>query len=204
MLRNTEFIQIATRHKRRQVIRYWSESDPILAIRTSAFARRVAIAISLWAGILMLLVALVAVATMTDWKLPVALFTASVTILHFSIRHNLAEVQLGAELFQRFNERYDELNDALNEITKDESSVDESERNKTLDDYFNLCAEEYYFYVRGYIDPEVWIVWHRGMMTLLDCVAVAEYWNKERLQVSHYGLERVLFPPRKPDLKLAA
>ncbi|WP_251951685.1 hypothetical protein [Salinibacter ruber] len=71
-------------------------------------------------------------------------------------KQKLEETRLFANLFQSFNERYDEMNGDLNEIVgKSESELTPDEKT-LLYDYFNPCAEEYLFYKRGYVPHEVW------------------------------------------------
>src|SRR5580693_1191988 len=66
---------------------------------------------------------------------------------HFLYRQHLDETKLFKELFAEFNARYDALNDDLNAILfgPPESSLSGDERGH-LFSYFNLCAEEYFFY----------------------------------------------------------
>ena len=59
---------------------------------------------------------------------------------------------------------------------------------KRLVDYFNLCAEEFLYYQRGYIYPTVWQAWCRGMFQYLRIKAVRELWESEVKTGSYYGL----------------
>jgi hypothetical protein len=76
---------------------------------------------------------------------------------YFLYRQHLDEAKLFKELFVEFNTRYDALNDNLNVILfgPSEGLLSPDER-EYLFDYFNLCAEEYFFYRAGYIDCRVW------------------------------------------------
>ena len=61
--------------------------------------------------------------------------------------------QLFVSLFDKFNERYDCLNEKLNAIVaRGEGSELQPNDTKALYDYFNLCAEEYLYFKTGYID----------------------------------------------------
>src|SRR5712671_2027399 len=86
---------------------------------------------------------------------------------YFLYRQHLDEAKLFKELFAEFNARYDALNDDLNTILfgPPEGSLSPDER-EHLFSYFNLCAEEYFFYEAGYIDRRVWESWYRGMKVL--------------------------------------
>jgi hypothetical protein len=76
---------------------------------------------------------------------------------YFLYRQHLDETKLFKELFKEFNARYDALNDDLNTILSGppEGSLSPDEK-KPVFSYFNLCAEEYFFYKAGYIDRRVW------------------------------------------------
>ena len=65
------------------------------------------------------------------------------------------------ELFKDFNQRYDRLNDKLAFLEKQQWTLpvlelDENKKYRAaVIDFFNLCAEEYYWYKKGRIDPKV-------------------------------------------------
>ena len=99
---------------------------------------------------------------------------------------NLEELKVFKDLFTEFNQRYDTLNDKIVVIARGDS--DEVATQKTLDDYFNLCSEEYLFYTRGLIINEVWGAWCRGMKENLKIDAVNCYWEKAQDEESYYGL----------------
>ena len=89
---------------------------------------------------------------------------------YFLYRQHLDETKLFKELFVEFNLRYDVLNDHLNVILfgPSEGLLSASER-EHLFSYFNLCAEEYFFYTAGYVDYQVWAAWYRGMQVFFSC-----------------------------------
>ena len=94
------------------------------------------------------------------------------------------------ELVTEFNNRYDKLNEQLNDIrTRREktpslhlSSIDRA----VLNDYFNLCAEEHLFNDLGYIDPKVWESWYNGMKIFAQDQCIQEAWKQEEKD-SYYG-----------------
>jgi hypothetical protein len=112
---------------------------------------------------------------------------------YFMYRQHLDETKLFKELFAEFNARYDDLNDDLNAILfgprEGPLSVDETER---LFSYFNLCAEEYFFYQAGYIDHRVWDSWSRGMTLFYKHPRIHALWEQESKGDSYYGFR----PPR--------
>lgn len=101
------------------------------------------------------------------WRAMLTVSGSSLVGAYFSQKQKLAEIHLMKELITDFNKRYDALNGPLQDIlrTGRETPAPEltQEEQKTLVDYFNLCAEEYLFYDLGYIEPRVWEAWHCGM-----------------------------------------
>jgi len=104
------------------------------------------------------------------------------SIMYFFQKQNLEELKAFKELFVEFNARYDKLNNKLNKIDS------EDDKNNILDDYFNLCAEEYLFYKKGVIVKEVWCSWCKGMQSHLKHQTILDYWNKAQHEESYYGL----------------
>ena len=87
-----------------------------------------------------------------------------VSFVFFVQKQQLDEMRLFKELFQEFNARYDKMNEKMNDImaTPTGDSL-KKEDEDTLNDYFNLCGEEYLYYRKGYIDAKVWLTWKNGM-----------------------------------------
>lgn len=114
-----------------------------------------------------------------------------ISLFYFIQKQQLEELRLFKELFTEFNCRYDKLNEKLNEIVEKDSSPElGDEDEKTLNDYFNLCAEEFLFFKKGYIYPEVWKAWRNGMLYFLKKDhRIKDKWVKETDSDSYYGLE---------------
>ena len=98
----------------------------------------------------------------------------------------IADDRMMKELFTEFNKRYDELNDTLAFLEKQQWTLPtlELEENQQyrddVIDFFNLCAEEYYWFKKGRVDPKVWKAWHSGMNYWVNEVeAVRELWKNE-------------------------
>ncbi|MUP45389.1 hypothetical protein E0K83_06470 [Gramella sp. BOM4] len=91
------------------------------------------------------------------------------------------------ELFEDFNKRYDSLNNKLYNIvtdSKDNMKVDSlsqlsKSQKKTIIDYFNLCAEEYFWYKRGRIDNKIWNSWQAGMNFWYKHKIISDMWHEE-------------------------
>lgn len=99
------------------------------------------------------------------------------------------DVRLFKELFVDFNKRYDMLNEKLNHITdkKPTSPLTKAEKD-TLNDYFNLCGEEYLYFKQGFILPEVWEAWCNGMYFFMENPRIKPMWAVEEKSSSYYGL----------------
>ena len=130
---------------------------------------------------------------MLDWAAILvfvgAVFGSLVTLLSFIQKQNLEETTLFKQLFTEFNNRYDEMNSDLNRIfiedTSEELSLDDL---NILYDYFNLCSEEFLFSKRGYIYPEVWKAWSKGIEFYLKNPRIRNLWEEEEKSDSYYGL----------------
>ncbi len=112
------------------------------------------------------------------------------SFVYFVQKQQLEEAKLIKDLVTEFNAGYDELNEELNGIVGSSNPGLESTQKDTLYNYFNLCAEEYLFYRRGYIYPEVWEAWARGMEACFtDDYRIRNLWECESKTGSYYGLD---------------
>ena len=113
---------------------------------------------------------------------------ALLSLFYFLQKQKLEELRLFRELFKEFNARYDGMNEQLARIVESKAiEVSEQERG-ILVDYFNLCGEEYLYFVRGYIDPVVWNAWENGMKAILSAPRVQRVWETEKRTGSYYDL----------------
>ncbi|WP_312791674.1 hypothetical protein [Sphingobacterium sp.] len=98
---------------------------------------------------------------------------------------DISHEKMEKELFTEFNHRYDKLNDKLLElkVELDITALNEkynADLQKSIIDYFNLCAEQYYWYKKERISKEIWNSWHSGMMYYYETFPVIkELWKKE-------------------------
>lgn len=104
--------------------------------------------------------------------------------------------QLQKDLFGEFNKRYDVLNGYLEKITKYDSleHLMEKKPNKylflrnKLNDYFNLCAEEFYWYKNDRIDEDLWKSWEVGMNAWYNNhKIIRESWKDEYKSFGHHS-----------------
>lgn len=121
-------------------------------------------------------------------ELLISLIGAIAGLVYFLYRQHLDETRLFKELFVEFNHRYDSLNETLNAILDgpSEHSLSRDEQ-RCVYSYFNLCAEEYFFYEAGYIDQKVWEAWDKGMRILFKNPRIRDLWKNDWAPDSYYG-----------------
>ena len=141
----------------------------------------------------LLLIALpMTIYTSKDGSLPTNLATvcgATLGLVYFVQKQRIEDIQVFERLFTSFNSRYGAMNENLQRIVAGRPLVD-CEPGDVLDDYFNLCAEEYLFYQQGHILQSVWRSWCRGIETYLQSPTIESYFNIEIQRDTHYGLTR--------------
>jgi len=142
------------------------------------------------------LIALVVVATFVfawkfagqNWQLVLTAAGGALSFVYFVQKQKLEELRLFKELFTEFNARYDRLQDRLLlVIARNDGDLSPEER-LLVYEYFNLCAEEYLFYKRGYIDPDAWVAWQNGMRAYLANPRIRRLWEEDVKSDSFYGL----------------
>jgi hypothetical protein len=124
-----------------------------------------------------------------DLKLLATMLGTFLSLLYFLQKQRLEETKLFREIFTECNAKYDAMNEELNAIVNspDDYELKPKERD-TLNDYFNLCGEEYLYYSQGYIFPEVWQAWYNGMQFFLRNKRISSVWSEEIESGSYYGL----------------
>ncbi len=124
-----------------------------------------------------------------DFKFIIAILGTLLSIFYFIQKQRLEEMKLFREIFAECNSRYDQLNEKLNSIIEIPSNETlNKEQTTTLMDYFNLCGEEYLYYIQGYLYPEVWNAWLNGMKFFFKNQHVTSLWKTEKESNSYYGL----------------
>jgi hypothetical protein len=122
-----------------------------------------------------------------DWLRPLTVVGGLLSGAFVLQRQYLDELKLFHDLFKDFNNRYAELTDALLSIVQSEK-VDNEQDLRALIDYFNLCAEEYWWYRAGYVPHEVWRSWCLGMLQYIENAPIKGHWEQEVSHGSYYGL----------------
>jgi len=115
-----------------------------------------------------------------------AVLGGSFGFCYFLQKQKLEEAAFFQKVFSDFNARYDGMNEKLSEIL---STGQVGSNRSYLIDYFNLCAEEYLLYKRGYIPLEVWDSWRAGMFQYWSIPEVRNLWVRETKTASYYGFD---------------
>jgi hypothetical protein len=166
------------------------DKDHLLSMQVRV--RRWLYAQHLWISMTLGVIGAVAAAVLLTgpamWKEIAVALGAVVSLLHLSQQHQREETKLFKDLFVSFNAKFDEINGKLAAIIRPELSghLLTDEEAHTLGDYFNLCAEEYLFYLKGYIDPDVWESWVAGMHYYFNQPRIAGYWYQQGDKNSYY------------------
>jgi hypothetical protein len=125
----------------------------------------------------------------TDWPVALTLVVGLFTFAYTVQKQELEESKMFRDLFCDFNRRYDEMDPQLNEILweDDKKKALSSLQKDTLNRYFNLCAEEFLYFRKGYIDPRVWDAWIKGMTIYCQNMRIREFWLAELQTDAYYG-----------------
>lgn len=129
----------------------------------------------------------------STFELLLSVTGAAAAFVFFLYSQHHQDTQMFISLFEKFNKRYDVLNEELNTIVARESNSQLlPQQINILYDYFNLCAEEYLFFEAGYIDERVWLAWLCGMKQFAADPAVRRLWERELDSGSYYDFKIVL------------
>ena len=127
-------------------------------------------------------------------EIPIVLIATGVSISIGLRQYNIENDRMFKELFTSFNTKYDEkFNDVLNIIDNKFNSKKgyklSPKKILILNDYLNLCAEEYLWYKKGRIDEDAWKSWEVGMKYYLNIPVIYEFISNQINQKdSYYGL----------------
>ncbi|MAO65420.1 MAG: hypothetical protein CL666_10510 [Balneola sp.] len=133
------------------------------------------------------------------------------TLLFAFMRQKHNDMSIFFQLFEKYNQRYDELNGIMNIINSKTKNLvsgegaepfdgldnkqygslrkhltDSDTVENVLDDYLNLCAEEYMAYCNGYIPPQIMEYWYKGMEVFFKNPHMRKYFKHELGNDSYY------------------
>ncbi len=124
-----------------------------------------------------------------DFKVTSTVLGTFLSSFYFVQKQRLEEIRLFREIFSECNQRYESINDDINIIIDGDNGSELTVKEKNcLDDYFNLCGEEFLYFKQGYIYPDVWASWLNGMKSIVDDKRINQHWGKEKESGSFYGL----------------
>lgn len=86
-----------------------------------------------------------------DWKALLPIVGGAVPLIYIFQKQQLDEAILFKDLFRDFNSRYGALNDELNKIKSLPTEQWSDAQRANVDEYFNLCCEEYLYFRKGFI-----------------------------------------------------
>lgn len=122
-----------------------------------------------------------------DWRVLLTILGGLLSGSLIVQKQNLDELRLLHDLFKDFNARYDKDNAELQRIAET-GMTDRLRDTGLIIDYFNLCAEEYWWFKAGHLPDDIWQAWCRGMMWYLAKPLFADLWVQEVASDSYYGL----------------
>ena len=125
-----------------------------------------------------------------------ALVASWLAYRHNKLTRELSNDNLQKQLFTEFNARYDRLNDLLQFIIRfsDEEEIQfvnapdeekfgdftKSQIRFKINDYLNLCSEEYYWHSKKRIDNRIWNSWKKGMNDVYNQSSIIQkQWQEE-------------------------
>ena len=93
-------------------------------------------------------------------------------------------------MFEKFNSRFDTLNDNLNIIAENKLLPDGITADSVIQDYVNLCSEEFLAFTEGLVSQTVWESWRNGISFYLKSDAILQIFTREKSRASnsYYGL----------------
>ena len=115
----------------------------------------------------------------------------SMVAIYFGLLgHWMNHDKMFKELFLELNARFDKMNEDLNAIVNKQPIKSGRSSDQVIQDYLNLCAEEFLWYSMGRIEDDVWTSWKRGIDYYLQkSEDVKNYFvNEKAFNQSYYRL----------------
>lgn len=125
-----------------------------------------------------------------DLKTLLTIITALISFVYFVQKQSMEDDKLELEAFSNFNSRYFKLASKIALILhKSEDEQLTEQEKETLDEYFSLCVEEYFYFKKGRISIGIWRNWAHGISgTVRSHELIQNYWNKTIRNKVNYGL----------------
>lgn len=120
---------------------------------------------------------------------PAAAIALAALLISFN-QNRLEKRKAQRDLFEKFNQRFNSLNEDLNAIRAGSfAATAQKSAESVVQDYLNLCSEEYLWRKRGFVDEEVWSAWLSGIHYYLKSPAILKVFVREQKTApySYYG-----------------
>jgi hypothetical protein len=123
-----------------------------------------------------------------DYKALIASIGATSALYLGLVKYWIDSDTMFKTLFKDFNARFDLLNEDLNKIVDGTYSSNTRTIEQVIQDYLNLCAEEYYWKKKGRIPKEVWTSWLAGIHDYISKPVIKDFFKGQlSLDASYYG-----------------
>lgn len=118
----------------------------------------------------------------------ITLIAVFITIYFSLNKYWLDHDKIFIDLFHQMNDKFDELNEDLNSIIENGNTISKRSKEGVIQDYLNLCSEEYLWFKKGRIDPSVWKAWRAGMDYYLESDIIRNHFrDQQKENISYYG-----------------
>lgn len=129
-------------------------------------------------------------------EISIAILATGISISFGFRQYKIENDNMFKDLFKDFNSRYDDnLNEIFNSFRFDNKmeTFKEEEAKKVIN-YFNLCAEEFFWFKKKRIPTEIWDAWLVGIKSNLEIKEVNDLFISEinKFRKSYYGLGEYL------------
>lgn len=112
----------------------------------------------------------------------IALYAIAVTLFGLMVSIWMHKKQLNIQAFISYTEKYDNLSakmpDEWHKRYEDEQEVPSKKqlRNDKYRIYFHLCSQEFYLYINGLIEEDLWLIWQNEIERNLDTPLLRLVW----------------------------
>lgn len=120
--------------------------------------------------------------------IPSAIIAAAAVWISFN-QNRLETKKAQRELFEHYNQRFDKLNENLNRVCENQPLDGFKTSEEVIQDYLNLCSEEYLSMTDGLVSEKVWTAWIEGINYYLRFKPIQDYFKHQRELApnSYYG-----------------
>jgi len=112
----------------------------------------------------------------------IALFAIAATLFGLMVSIWMHKKQLNIQAFIAYTEKYDNLSEVMpdewhHRYDKDQDIPDvDSLKNDKYRTYLHLCSQEFYIYINGLIEEDLWLVWENEIERNIDTLLLRRVW----------------------------